>query len=288
MYGEYEEKELEHLHQAELIILKDFQKICEKYAIPYFVISGTAIGAVRHGGFIPWDDDIDVAMLRPDYERFAKAVQAGADDRYYMMGPEFPVKQHNLLPAFVRKDTLFVTEQSLLSGYKPGLYMDVFVYDNLPMDPTAAGIQVKICKILNVLYLWRNLRFDKLIHTQKSRKDKAKYLIAGIAGNVLRLIPGSREMLYQLYKAVSTRYSGLTNRYSAMFDPGAGYMYVDRKELYPAIEMPFEDTTVPMVHAYKDQLSRHMGKDYMVIPPEEKRTNHHPLYMEFEAVFKDR
>lgn len=287
MYGEYEEQELKKLHDAELIMLADFQKICKEYDIPYFAISGTAIGAVRHQGFIPWDDDIDIAMLRPDYERFAKAVQNGADERYYMIGPEFPCYQHNLLPAFARKNTKFVLEQSAVSGYEPALYMDIFIYDNLPKDPHAAAVQVKLCKLLDLLYLWRGLRFDKLIRTQKTRKDKVKYLIAGCVGNVLRLIPRSREILYALYKAVSTRYSGLTNRYSAMFDPGAGYMYVDKDEIFPLRDMPFEDTTICMIREYKKQLSRHMGKDYMVIPPEEKRTNHHPLYMDIDAVFRN-
>ena len=74
MYGEYESETLEKLHNAELSMLKDFAKLCDDNNIEYFAISGTAIGAVRHKGFIPWDDDIDVALLRKDYERFVKAM----------------------------------------------------------------------------------------------------------------------------------------------------------------------------------------------------------------------
>lgn len=75
MYGEYEPQVLEKLHNVELSMLKDFMKLCDDNNIEYFAISGTAIGAVRHHGFIPWDDDIDVALLRKDYERFVKVMK---------------------------------------------------------------------------------------------------------------------------------------------------------------------------------------------------------------------
>lgn len=75
MYGEYEPQVLEKLHSVELLMLKDFMKLCDDNNIEYFAISGTAIGAVRHQGFIHWDDDIDVALLRKDYERFVKVMK---------------------------------------------------------------------------------------------------------------------------------------------------------------------------------------------------------------------
>ena len=72
MYGEYEPETLEKLHRAEAEMFKDFADLCERNKIEYFAISGTAIGAVRHQGFIPWDDDIDVSMPRTDYNRLGE------------------------------------------------------------------------------------------------------------------------------------------------------------------------------------------------------------------------
>ena len=66
----YDEEILERLHGVQLQILGDLDRVCRKYGIKYFALYGTAIGAVRHGGFIPWDDDIDVGMLREDYDKF--------------------------------------------------------------------------------------------------------------------------------------------------------------------------------------------------------------------------
>ena len=77
----YDQDTLQHLKQVELDILKDFIKICQKYNLTYFATGGTAIGALRHQGFIPWDDDIDVCMLRKDYDTFMR-VAPERDGRY--------------------------------------------------------------------------------------------------------------------------------------------------------------------------------------------------------------
>ena len=69
-YKQYEPETLKKIQGKELEIIKEFVRICEKYEIPYFAVFGTAIGAIRHHGFIPWDDDVDFGMLREDYERF--------------------------------------------------------------------------------------------------------------------------------------------------------------------------------------------------------------------------
>ena len=82
---EYNQETLRKLQKTELEILKDFIKICKKYNLTYFATGGTAIGALRHQGFIPWDDDIDVCMLRKDYERFMEVAPKEMGDRYVFM-----------------------------------------------------------------------------------------------------------------------------------------------------------------------------------------------------------
>ena len=85
MYKEYDQETLKKLQKTELGILKDFLRLCEKYHLTYFSFAGTAIGALRHKGFIPWDDDIDVCMPRKDYVKLQKAVRKEFPDRYQMM-----------------------------------------------------------------------------------------------------------------------------------------------------------------------------------------------------------
>ena len=109
MYGEYEPETLEKLHRAEAEMFKDFADLCERNKIEYFAISGTAIGAVRHQGFIPWDDDIDVAFLREDYERFVEAMKRDREfsRKYDLWGPECSHKYYNLQPTLMLKNYSF-------------------------------------------------------------------------------------------------------------------------------------------------------------------------------------
>lgn len=85
---EYEPEILQKLHTLQLEMLSDLQKICEKYNLEYFAVFGTALGAVRHKGFIPWDDDIDVGMLRKDYDIFIQVAEKEMGDKYQIMTPE--------------------------------------------------------------------------------------------------------------------------------------------------------------------------------------------------------
>ena len=84
----YEPEILDKLHSVHLQILRDFIQVCKKYNLNYFVVYGTAIGAVRHSGFIPWDDDVDVAMLREDYEKFIKVFSKELGGQYNLLTPE--------------------------------------------------------------------------------------------------------------------------------------------------------------------------------------------------------
>ena len=83
----YDEEILERLHGVQLQILGDLDRVCRKYGIKYFALYGTAIGAVRHGGFIPWDDDIDVGMLREDYDKFIDIFNKELDGDYELITP---------------------------------------------------------------------------------------------------------------------------------------------------------------------------------------------------------
>ena len=79
---------LDKLHRVQVQILNDFIQVCEKYDLKYFVLYGTAIGTVRHNGFIPWDDDIDVGMLREDYNKFLEIFPKEMKEHYYLLTPE--------------------------------------------------------------------------------------------------------------------------------------------------------------------------------------------------------
>ena len=80
--SEYDKNTLKHVQDVQLMILKDFIEICEKNNLEYYAYGGTIIGAIRHEGFIPWDDDIDLLMLREDYEKFLKIMDEMQSEKY--------------------------------------------------------------------------------------------------------------------------------------------------------------------------------------------------------------
>lgn len=281
----YSDEILKKLHTAEVDILKDFICICEKYNLNYFAISGSAIGAVRHQGFIPWDDDIDIAILRKDYEVFAEVAPKELGDKYDFWGPENDLKYYNLQPIMSRKGTTFVTDEAWAGGYRPGIFLDIFIYENIPDDEVEANVIIKKCKRYKILYLIRNINFFKLLKNQ-TVVNKIKYIISGFIRLVLRLIPNSDVKLYNLYLKYAKKYYGKSDRYTALCDPGAAIMDVYEEDIYPPCHMPFEDININMLHNYEKQLKKHMGEDYMTLPPENKRVNHSPKELDFGDVYR--
>lgn len=130
---ELDPETLRNLQLIELELLEEFDRICRKHDIPYCIIAGTLLGAVRHGGFIPWDDDADVAMLRADYERFRAVCKYELDpEKYYF-------QDHVVTPGYRwgygklrRANTLFLREHQEHMPYEQGVFIDVFPLDAVP------------------------------------------------------------------------------------------------------------------------------------------------------------
>ena len=220
-------------------------------------------------------------MLRDDYERFVRYAKVELADKYYLMGPEFEHKYYNLKPHMVLKGTTFVTNEAWSAGFKPGFFLDLFIYDNIPVDKDELAKYHRQCKLFTILWFAYHVHFEKLLGTQTTLIGKSKYVASFLIGSALRLIPGSEKWIWEKYDALSKKYRGKTKRYSALTDYGMTYMYVDEDELYPLVDMPFENTSVKLVREYEKQVCRHMGSNYMELPPVDKRTNHFPKELDF-------
>lgn len=133
--------ELRRRHQLVLLeMLKEFDRICRRHDIPYMLFAGTALGAQRHGGFIPWDDDLDVIMLRPAYQRFLEVAESELDGAYYLQ-KEF--SDH--WPMFFSK--LRKNGTACMEKFRPkdqlmhqGVYMDIFPCDALSDSRIMRGL----------------------------------------------------------------------------------------------------------------------------------------------------
>lgn len=136
--------EVKKLWAVELEILLEIDRICSKWGIKYWVDYGTMLGAVRHKGFIPWDDDLDLGMLRTDYEKFRKVVKSELPLPYFFQSAETD-PEYFIGNACVRKEgTTAIMYSSLapngvvLSRFHQGISVDIIIYDNLPGDRAGA------------------------------------------------------------------------------------------------------------------------------------------------------
>ena len=122
----YEPEILKQVQQMELEILRDFMDVCEENGLRYFGFAGTGIGAIRHGGFIPWDDDIDVAMPRADFEKAMAIIEKQYADKYYVLNTEHDPAYPLMTTRLCRKGTRFVEEAIKDVTCNFGIFLDLY------------------------------------------------------------------------------------------------------------------------------------------------------------------
>lgn len=150
---EYKEAELSQLQQALYQTLAEVDRICRKHGIRYFVTGGTAVGAYFWGKILPWDDDVDVGMMRPDYERFAKIAQEELGDRFFLQTPD--TEPHT--PFFFTKVRMNGSRfsESTFKDIKmhQGIYVDIFPFDKVPRRRWLGRLQYWLVQTLNGLFI---------------------------------------------------------------------------------------------------------------------------------------
>ena len=151
---------LSHLQDVELMILKDFVKICEENNIEYYLIFGTQIGAIRHQGFIPWDDDIDIMIFREDYERFLKVMEEHPNDKYTIFDPRYDKEYCFEFGRMSLNGTYWAEYWDNQVSFKMGIHIDLFILDVLPDNKIKRWLFIQYCFIVTRLHAISLLRFD--------------------------------------------------------------------------------------------------------------------------------
>lgn len=263
---------LRQVQLTQLEIANEIKRVCDENEIDYFMDGGTLIGAVRHKGFIPWDDDMDFGMIREQYEKFLTIAPEKLKKQYFLQ-TWYSDTGYGLPFAKVRKnETLYVEEITEKCKCHQGVFVDIFPYDYLPDNSSFRKKQKRI------------LTFSKLIIRAKcgfrpvyaSRKFELKRYLSFVPFRLLALVLPKR-MITKIYDSTAKKYN--TEKSGCLFVQGiskyAGFT-VEDKILRNLIELPFENTTFKAPIQYDEYLTNVYG-DYMTPPPETERSDRHQV-----------
>ena len=279
----YEDEILDKLHKVQLKILSDFIAVCEKYNLRYFAVYGTAIGAVRHHGFIPWDDDIDVAMLREDYDQFCKVFHKELGGDYNLLTPEIDGRYACTVTHIQKKGTKFISESSQDLKCEQCIFMDIFPLDYVAGDKRAALKQARQANIFGRLLFLVGTAYPVIPY--KGLKGTMAAYACWLIHYALKLLGIKPQFLYGKYVAAAIHYneSPEKSEYVTSFEYAGGLKdRVKKDDLFPLKRVPFENLEINIPANNHDFLTKVYG-DYMKIPPKEERVNHMPLVIQFEG-----
>lgn len=251
----------EELKAILLDILKDIHQFCVANNIRYSIAYGTLLGAVRHKGYIPWDDDIDIMMPREDYERFIKtygnSIYRIAD---LSKNPEYS------LPFAKVEDFRTIMDEYVEGETVYGAYVDVFPVDNVPNNV------IKRKFFYWRMSFWRALYNLKTVKTRKGRSIIKNFVL--IVSHILLRFVSKQEIARRISDMASTYRGDNTNYMGVVADPELYSYYVPSSFFEEFVELPFENIDVKSIKEYDKYLKAAYG-DYMQLPPVEKRVSHH-------------
>ena len=264
----YFNSDLKKLQRTQLFILLELKRICDKHDIHYFLTGGTLLGAVRHQGFIPWDDDIDVAMLRDEYTKFISVCQDELSSAFFLQTKESDEFCSLSFAKLQLNGTKRVDESVKNTHARTGIDIDIFPYDDIPAD-FRGKIQYDLCMMFRGIY---GIQCGyNVLNREKSLKKKVGMIICHFVAIFL-----SKKRVSQMMDSILQKYNSQGCEY-ALDLAGASYGYEHERIRKDIIEnysmLPFEGFLFPVPHDYDTFLHTLYG-DYMTLPPKEKQIQH--------------
>ena len=259
---------LRKVQMEQLAIAKEIKRVCDENHIQYFLNFGTLIGAVRHKGFIPWDDDMDMGMLRSEYERFLEIAPV-------KMKPEFFVQTWYSDPAYplpyakVRKRGTVYLENKSTRLKENGFFVDIFPYDYLPSNDKACEAAKKT---LHDLFRTKLMKAGFQPWAEEGRINWKKRV--GYLYYQAKALVSSSEELTRQFDAITKSFS--ENEFLFWQEGISQMCKVNREWCEELIELEFEGELFKCPRGY-DQMLRARYGDYMQLPPVEKRENRHQI-----------
>lgn len=271
------DEEVKELQKVMLQIIKDVAEVCEKEGICYMADGGTALGSVRHKGFIPWDDDVDLIMPRDDLNRFVEVFDKYLGDKYELITPNSPNhKVASLITEIYAKNTYKSSLHNMDNDLPQGVMIDIFPLEYAPLNPVVRKIKGTVAMFLQ--YIAVSATFYKLYSSPKKKEFFYQTPEGKFNYNFRRFI-GFMVSFRSYDKWCNTfdkfvRGKKDTGLWCIPTDVGHYFGHLMPKEVfYPPIKGEFEDMIINLpndIHAY---LVNAYG-DYMWIPPVDQREKH--------------
>ena len=272
---QYKPDVLHKIWDVELEILDVIDDFCKMHKIKYSIAYGTLLGAVRHKGFIPWDDDIDIMMLREDYNRFRQLWlenppkgYAFVDDILYDEYHENFAKIRKINTSFIQFDVEYSVKKMPL-----GIFVDIFVLDRVAPTEFQRKKQY-FYSLVNMLYT--------RMHTS------GKGGVIGVVERVLLSLPiGIRNRIKNKTRKYIVKWNGNNTNLLVNFCVlKSASMYFPANSFESIISLEFENRTYCAVELFDDMLKVNYA-DYMKLPPENLRASHYPLFLDFEHSWEE-
>ena len=260
---------LETLRGIQKDMLREIDRICRKHGITYFLSGGSMLGAARHGGYIPWDDDIDVGMLRGEFNRFKTVAPSELNERYCYQSFTNKNGYHFFFDRIMAKNTYFASKYSDGYDMPKGISVDIFVYDNVPDNKKA---QYRHWKKLMNKRLFMNVRWK-----DEPRGEGMSRLISKLLLPILRR--KSMDRFSADYDKATRRYEHKDTK--TIMVPATDHIWrecMPKEWFTEVIPWKFDDVDTFMPKGYDGFLKIWYGEDYMKILPLCKQQPYHDYY----------
>lgn len=261
---------ISEMRAVQLEMLDRLDKVCREHGLRYYLCGGTLLGAVRHKGYIPWDDDIDVNILRPDLDRLLEITGGKLGDGLVIVKPGERKDKSLIFYRIYNEKTLLVSRnQKLGTEARTNIFIDVFPVDALPSSSLAN----------KMVYLWSGFLISLGNMSAVGRvvgTSRKKRFVKSL------LLPIAKLHSTDRWNEITDRFARKRNyekaRYVGVINTEAAHRFNERilkSEYEPAVEVEFEGKRYPAPKGWDIYLRNLYGADYMELPPAEKRESHH-------------